>query len=234
MDVLFKQTARADDTDIQHLDKLVADTEKICEHLDRQKGIQRHRLWPGKGRVQHQQARTAALRYLDLLCHLRSVHCFCQLRHQHFHHSLELLAASPLADMQGLLAEALAPKTCCAPPITPDGKCKADEGDVDPLDEYMAQIDTAAKEAIRIAGSKSNRGEDSAVEGTASHKTHKTKQQEVPELQERHEAVDMPHRTAEAAAAEERVVKSAKMAAAEKAGIGGQMQGEASKLAASN
>ncbi|CAE7311336.1 unnamed protein product [Symbiodinium necroappetens] len=218
MDILFKLTARADETRIP-LEKLIRDGEKICEHLDRQQQIPRHRLWPAK-RAKSQGADAAVLRYLDLLCHLRSVHCFCQLRNQHFHHSVELLAASPVtrADMEALLAKALAPEAKAGEALRqpePHVKGMGDEtglDGLDPLDEYMAAIDKAAKEAISSAVSQ--KVSDTGNLETRLRHDPSANQSSAERLSGPSETL---HRTAEAAGAEERVAESAGKAAAEKA-----------------
>ncbi|CAE7816410.1 unnamed protein product [Symbiodinium sp. CCMP2592] len=216
MDILFKLTARADETRIRLLEKLIRDGEKICEHLDRQQQIPRHRLWPVKARAKYQGANAAVLRYLDVLCHLRSVHCFCQLRNRHFHHSVELLAASPLADMEGLLAKALAPEAVREPEPMLHVKRMADEAGLDPLDEYMAAIDIAAKEAICAAVP-----QNLPDTGKAETRLCQEASKETQSFAERPNGPsETLHRTAEAAGAEERVAESAGKAAAEKADAG--------------
>ncbi|CAE7481899.1 unnamed protein product [Symbiodinium sp. CCMP2456] len=214
MDILFKLTARADETRIP-LEKLIRDGEKICEHLDRQQQIPRHRLWPAK-RAKSRGSDAAVLRYLDLLCHLRSVHCFCQLSNQHFHHSVELLAASPVtrADMEALLAKALAPETEALRQPEPHVKRMGDETGLDPLDEYMAAIDMAAKEAICSAASQ--KVSDTGNAETGLRQDPSTANQASAERRPSGPSETL-HRTAEAAGAEGRVAESAGKAAAGKA-----------------
>ena len=213
MDILLKLAADANDADRKHLGQLVVDAEKSCEHLDRQQGIPRHRLWPTKAGVTYQRARRAALRYLDLLCHLRIVHCFCQLRSQQFLHSAELLAASPVSDMPGLLKKTLAAKAAVDQSPAPNDiaqDIENSEADVDPLDKYMEEIDRAAKQAMAAMGT----GEGGPRNGEAGTRSHETTANA-----EQSESDKLPpgtHRTAEAASAEERVAESAAAAAENK------------------
>ena len=220
MDLLFK-LVRDERDGFQHLERQIADAEKICAHLDRQCGIPRHRLWPSGSSAKRQEVQAEILRYLDLLCHLRSVHCFCQLRNRQFDHSVQLLAASPISDMSGVLREALEPKRGCNSALLPEGKEKAGSTDVDPLDEYMATIEMEARQALSEVGgdlahpiANAKRADD--IKRTFAGAVEPERQQDKPHSDVL-QSVPGGHRTAEAASAEERVAESLAKAASAKA-----------------
>eukprot|EP00931_Biecheleriopsis_adriatica_P121087 TRINITY_DN96166_c0_g1_i1.p1 TRINITY_DN96166_c0_g1~~TRINITY_DN96166_c0_g1_i1.p1 ORF type:complete len:472 (-),score=108.12 TRINITY_DN96166_c0_g1_i1:147-1520(-) len=130
------------------LQERVVEAEQACEHLDRTKGIGRNRLWPTKEQAKG-EAKSSALRLVDLLCHLRAVHRFCQLHGRRFDHNAEMEAMSSPGAAPQLLQRFLAAQerkeanpaashvavTSCVGQVGDD--------DVDPLDAYMATVQVA-------------------------------------------------------------------------------------------
>ncbi|CAJ1401774.1 unnamed protein product [Effrenium voratum] len=119
----------------EQLEQQILSAEKVSEHLDRLSEIKRNRFWPvSRGTPTPQQS---ALRYIDILCHLRGVHCFEQLHGRQYHHAADLQAATPLTQLGDLLRRCLqrsAPSELSM--AASDG-----ESDTDPLDRFMASIE---------------------------------------------------------------------------------------------
>eukprot|EP00933_Yihiella_yeosuensis_P032317 TRINITY_DN25900_c0_g1_i1.p1 TRINITY_DN25900_c0_g1~~TRINITY_DN25900_c0_g1_i1.p1 ORF type:complete len:481 (+),score=92.70 TRINITY_DN25900_c0_g1_i1:94-1536(+) len=155
---------------LSRLRRCVSDAERACEHLDRSKGYRHSRLWPTSPLAAQKastrqlslidEARTVCLRYVDLLCHLRAVHRFCQLLGAGFDHAAELDALSPPSATAKLLQEVLCkaetstgstgPEAAAAP--DGDVPMEGSDDEIDPLDAYMATIEEEVK-GLSVSGS---------------------------------------------------------------------------------
>ena len=125
---------------IAQLNSLIEHAERTCEHLDRKKDIPRSRFWPAQP-VPKRSAQEAAVHYVDLLCHLRGMHCFCLLHSKQFVHLADLHAASPLGKLGTLLQESLQHQKNNEK-LQEELAAAADEEDgVDPLDKFMASLE---------------------------------------------------------------------------------------------
>ena len=119
----------------EQLEQQILSAEKVSEHLDRLSEIKRNRFWPvSRGTPTPQQS---ALRYIDILCHLRGVHCFEQLHGRQYHHAADLQAATPLTQLGDLLRRCLQRSA----PTELSMAASDGESDTDPLDRFMASIE---------------------------------------------------------------------------------------------
>lgn len=132
----------------------VKDAERVCEHLDRSKSIKRSRYWPSnrpKYSLNTDEAQRLGIRLLDLLCHLRTVHRFCQLLGRSFDHPTELEAvSSPTSTphlLQLLLKKELRPTPALTQLVGPASAARetdasmGEDDDIDPLDAFMANLE---------------------------------------------------------------------------------------------
>ena len=187
-------------SDIVLLESVILHAKRTCEHLDRNSGI-RSRFWT---RPQQRSAQDSVMYFVDLLCHLRVVHCFCSLQSKQFHHIADLQAASPLANVNALLQECINSERGREKLQLELAECSHAESDmVDPLDKYMESLEVPEAVAVNLGevkikeGQKEKRDIGSEMGGTALSKVAKC--QKV-------------HLTAEAAGAEKRAAASALLA----------------------
>ena len=126
----------ASDPNASSLGSLIFTAERMCEHLDRNAGIPRSRFWPSKGKA-NKGTQESIVFYLDLLCHARALHCFCLLKNRQFHHIADLYAASSPSTTSEAIRKVLFKKMEVDDDIAMGGM-----DDMDPLDRYMALLET--------------------------------------------------------------------------------------------
>lgn len=192
--------------DMRLLDNLILHAQKICEHLDRSRGI-RSRFWPqSPASIQGRSGQASAVHYADLLCYLRELHCFCSLQGKQFHHMADLHAASPHRNVSALLQECLAHEKGREQLQTV--LAAFDQGgndpEIDPLDKFMASI-----QVPETSGT---------IQSEVVHKQTTCLTQEVEKRKASQSGTcKKVHLTAEAAAAERRAAASALLTAQGKA-----------------
>lgn len=124
---------------LDHLNTLIEHAQRTCEHLDRKEGIPRSRFWHVKSRPKR-SAQESAMHFVDLLCHLRGMHCFCLLQGKQFVHVADLHAASPLAKLSTLIQQILQ-HAKSNEELQQKLADDEEDDDVDPLDKFMASLE---------------------------------------------------------------------------------------------
>ena len=125
---------------LDHLNTLIEHAQRTCEHLDRKEGIPRSRFWHVKSRPKR-NAQESAMHYVDLLCHLRGMHCFCLLQGKQFVHVADLHAASPLAKLSTLIQQSLQNAKSNEELQQKLAAGNQEDDEVDPLDKFMASLE---------------------------------------------------------------------------------------------
>eukprot|EP00811_Abedinium_folium_P033433 NODE_6397_length_1675_cov_10.587209.p1 GENE.NODE_6397_length_1675_cov_10.587209~~NODE_6397_length_1675_cov_10.587209.p1 ORF type:complete len:499 (-),score=139.47 NODE_6397_length_1675_cov_10.587209:178-1554(-) len=142
----------------------IDDAERMCEHLDRSRGLTPNRRWPSMRRTVASAgaagiASAANARLLDVVLHLRAVHRYCLLCGRSCDHAMELEALSPAAAAGPLLRRMIEQRASVSSTMAerdgaagggtsvtvdavgPLEECVDDCGmSVDPLDVYMETI----------------------------------------------------------------------------------------------
>ena len=151
---------------VEHLNSLIEHAERTCEHLDRKGGISRSHLWHAKPQLKR-SVQEAAVHYVDLLCHLRVMHCYCLLQGQQYLHMTDLHAASPLPRLGNLLEESLQREKTnekLQQELAAGNAGDIEDAEVDPLDRFMASIEAeVAHEGMLESEEKRDKSETTAT-----------------------------------------------------------------------
>ena len=205
---------------LDHLNTLIENAQRTCEHLDRKEGIPRSRFWHVKSRPKR-SAQESAMHYVDLLCHLRGMHCFCLLQGKQFVHVADLHAASPLAKLSTLLQQSLQHAKSNEELQQKLAAGNQEDDEVDPLDKFMASLEEEVQHEQTIEPEKRRKcdatdaqskghSEEQLLHGTG-------KEAELSAVSAHKGLGKTVHLTAEAADAEKRAAASALLAEERKA-----------------
>eukprot|EP00435_Cladocopium_sp_Y103_P046002 s1277_g13.t1 len=208
---------------LDHLNTLIEHAQRTCEHLDRKEGIPRSRFWHVKS-CPKRSTEESAVHYVDLLCHLRGMHCFCLLQGKQFVHVADLHAASPLAKLSTLLQQSLQHAKSNEELLQKLAAGNQEDDDVDPLDKFMESLEEEVQHEQAMEPEKRRKcdatdAQKATVEGNGS-KGHSEELLHGTGKEAEHSAVSANHKglgksvhlTAEAADAEKRAAASALLA----------------------
>lgn len=153
---------------VEHLNSLIEHAERTCEHLDKKGGISRSHLWHAKPQLKR-SVQEAAVHYVDLLCHLRVMHCYCLLQGQQYLHMADLHAASPLSRLGNLLEESLQREKTnekLQQELAAGNAGDIEDAEVDPLDRFMASIEAEVVHEGMLETEKRDNSEITATNGS--------------------------------------------------------------------